>query len=262
MARESHDIPHSMRRVYRLFERWRSAHTARLPIPERLWAAAVELAREQGVSPTAQALHLEYGKLEAADGRIRESGGEVRGGEGPGSGAAPRTAHRAAGVSGNDDIPSGGSVGVRDRVGRAARQDAHPVERDDSAGPGWAQPGLVGVEVIQIAPQMRILVAIESVDGRKGIDSLARLCQEKLEEDPFSGCLFVFRSRRGTSIRILTYDGQGFWLAQKRLSKGRFVWWPSGKEPTRRLQAHQVQVLLAAGNPEVAAAPVWRGVGT
>jgi hypothetical protein len=67
----------------------------------------------------------------------------------------------------------------------------------------------VGVEVIQIAPQMRILVAIEAVDGRKGIDSLALLCQEKLEEDPFSGCLFVFRSRRGTSIRNLTYDGQG-----------------------------------------------------
>ena len=72
----------------------------------------------------------------------------------------------------------------------------------------------------------------------------------------------VFRSRRGTSIRILTYDGQGFWLAQKRLSKGRFVWWPSGKEPTRRLQAHQVQLLLAAGNPEAAAAPIWRRVGT
>jgi hypothetical protein len=42
--------------------------------------------------------------------------------------------------------------------------------------------------------------------NRKGIDSLARLCQEKLQEDPFSGCLFVFRSRRGTSIRILSYD--------------------------------------------------------
>ncbi len=41
---------------------------------------------------------------------------------------------------------------------------------------------------------------------RKGIDSLARLCQEKLQADPFSGCLFVFRSRRGTSIRILVYD--------------------------------------------------------
>ena len=112
--------------------------------------------------------------------------------------------------------------------------------------------------MIQIAPQMRILVAVEAVDGRKGIDSLARLCQEKLREDPFSGCWFVFRSRRGTSIRILTYDGQGFLLAQNRLSKGRFVWWPSGKEVTRRLQAHQVQLLLAAGNPEAAAAPVWR----
>ena len=90
--------------------------------------------------------------------------------------------------------------------------------------------------MIQITPQMRILVAIEPVDGRKGIDSLARLCQEKLQADPFSGYLFFFRSRRGTSIRILVYDGQGFWLAQKRLSQGRFVWWPSGKEPkhTRR----------------------------
>ena len=116
--------------------------------------------------------------------------------------------------------------------------------------------------MIQIVPQMKILVALESVDGRKGIDSLARLCQEKLQEDPFSGCLFVFRSRRGTSIRILSYDGQGFWLAQKRLSKGRFVWWPNGKEATRRLQAHQAQLLMAAGDPEAAAAPVWRRVGT
>jgi transposase len=64
----------------------------------------------------------------------------------------------------------------------------------------------VGAGVIQITPQMRILVAIEPVDGRKGIDSLARLCQDKLQADPFSGCLFVFRSRRGTSIRILVYD--------------------------------------------------------
>ena len=59
--------------------------------------------------------------------------------------------------------------------------------------------------MIQITPQMRILVAIEAVDGRKGIDSLARLCQEKLQADPFSdGGLFMFRSRRGTSILHLS----------------------------------------------------------
>ena len=114
--------------------------------------------------------------------------------------------------------------------------------------------------MIQITPQMRILVAIEPVDGRNGIDSLARLCQDKLQADPFSGCLFVFRSRRGTSIRILVYDGQGFWLAQKRLSKGRFVWWPSGSGPARSLEAYQAQLLMAAGNPDTQAAPMWRRV--
>ena len=100
--------------------------------------------------------------------------------------------------------------------------------------------------------------------NRKGIDSLAQLCQERLLTDPFSGSLFVFRSRRGTAIRILVYDGQGFWLAQKRLSKGRFRWWPESRntrEVARSLAAHQLQVLLAAGDPTATqAAPAWRPV--
>jgi transposase len=50
--------------------------------------------------------------------------------------------------------------------------------------------------MLQITPQMRILVAVEAVDFRKGMDSLAELCRAKLNADPFSGCLFVFRSRR------------------------------------------------------------------
>lgn len=116
--------------------------------------------------------------------------------------------------------------------------------------------GLGGL--IQLAPQFRILVAIEAVDGRKGIDALVQLCREKLNADPFSGCVFIFRTRRGTAIRLLTYDGQGFWIATKRLSKGRFRWWPTGQEAVRTLRAHQAQLLLAAGNPDTDAAPVWR----
>jgi transposase len=85
--------------------------------------------------------------------------------------------------------------------------------------------------MIHITAQMRVLVAIESVDGRKGIDRLVRVCQEKLCESPIAGCVFIFRSRRGTSIRLLSYDGQGYWLAQKRLSKGRFAWWPEANSP-------------------------------
>lgn len=113
--------------------------------------------------------------------------------------------------------------------------------------------------MIQITPQMRVLVAVEAVDGRKGIDSLAAVCLQRLQSDPFSGSVFVFRTRSATSIKVLVYDGRGFWLATKRLSKGRFRWWPQGGISCA-LEAHQALVLLAAGNPEVEAVPPWRRV--
>ena len=99
--------------------------------------------------------------------------------------------------------------------------------------------------MIQITAQMRVLVAIEPVDGRKGIDGLVRLCQDKLAEDPFSGCVFVFRSRGGTTIRLLNYDGQGYWLAQKRLSKGRFIWWPESDSVAKQMEAYEALLLSA-----------------
>lgn len=114
--------------------------------------------------------------------------------------------------------------------------------------------------MIQVAPQMRILVAIEPADFRKGIDGLARIAREELASDPFSGSIFVFRNRRGTAVKVLVYDGQGFWLCQKRLSRGRFRFWPTGKT-LRGLQAHELQVLLSAGDFEASrAAPQWRRV--
>jgi transposase len=114
--------------------------------------------------------------------------------------------------------------------------------------------------MIQITPHMKILVALEPVDFRAGIDRLAQQCREVLEADPFEGTLFVFRSRRGSSIRILMYDSQGFWLCTKRLSSGRFRWWPaSSGERSRRLAAHELHILLWNGNPALAqAAPAWR----
>ena len=60
--------------------------------------------------------------------------------------------------------------------------------------------------MIQITPHMRILLAVQPADFRKGIDGLARLCREQMQSDPFSGCLYVFRNRRATTIRVLTYD--------------------------------------------------------
>jgi transposase len=116
--------------------------------------------------------------------------------------------------------------------------------------------------VIPITPQMRILVAIEPADFRCGIDGLARLCKDKLRADAFSGSVFVFRNRRATAIKVLMYDGQGFWLCHKRLSSGRFRWWPTrAQQAVGSMEAYQLQMLLWAGNFEAAeAAPVWRRV--
>jgi transposase len=60
--------------------------------------------------------------------------------------------------------------------------------------------------LIQVTPQMRVLVAIEPVDFRKGIDGLARIARDVLARDPFSGSVFVFRNRRATAIKVLVYD--------------------------------------------------------
>ena len=87
--------------------------------------------------------------------------------------------------------------------------------------------------MLSVTSQMRVFVCVEAVDFRKGIDGLARVCREVLSTDPFSGTVFVFRNRRGTAIKLLAYDGQGFWLCQKRLSEGRFRYWPARRQARR-----------------------------
>ncbi len=117
--------------------------------------------------------------------------------------------------------------------------------------------------MLQITPQMKILVAVEPADFRRGIDGLARLCRQALHDDPFAGTVFVFRNRKGTALKGLMYDGQGFWLCHKRLSQGRFPWWPvTAASSAPQLAAHQLLVLLAAGNPTgTGTLPDWRPVG-
>jgi transposase len=118
--------------------------------------------------------------------------------------------------------------------------------------------------MIQLSPQTKIYCAIEAVDFRKGIDGLARECAERLKQDPFGGSVFVFRNRRRTAVKILTYDGQGYWLCLKRMSKGRFAWWGRAEglnQRTLKLVMSELQVLLWNGNPERSGVgEVWRKV--
>jgi transposase len=115
--------------------------------------------------------------------------------------------------------------------------------------------------MIQITPHMRIWVAVEPIDFRAGIDGLVNHCRKLLAADPFGGSLFVFGNRTRTALKVLVYDGQGFWMCHKRLSTGKFPWWPSARAHSQGLQAWELQVLLMAGNPtQTRAAPAWRAL--
>ena len=115
--------------------------------------------------------------------------------------------------------------------------------------------------MLVFAPQTAIFIAIDPVDFRYGIDRLARCCRSRLSQDPMTGAVFVFRNRRQTAIKILTYDGQGFVLTHKRFSSGRLTWWPTGAEHSVAVPARELQVLLHNGSPEKAnMAGDWRAV--
>ena len=114
--------------------------------------------------------------------------------------------------------------------------------------------------MIQITPHIRIFLYRDPVDFRKGIDGLVGVCRNVLEKDPFSGSMFIFRNKRGTTLKILLYDGQGFCLFIKRLSKGRFSWWPEGQRAgILTLSAPELHLLIWNGNPSTAViGPEWR----
>jgi len=108
--------------------------------------------------------------------------------------------------------------------------------------------------MILVTPQTRILCFTESVDFRKGIDGLVAVCKQRVVDvDPFSGALFLFRNRSGKSLKGIIYDGQGYWLFMKRLSEGRFRYWPKGfgeeTAPTLPLLSRELSVLLWNGDP-------------
>lgn len=115
--------------------------------------------------------------------------------------------------------------------------------------------------MLQLTPQSRLFLAVQPVDFRKGIDGLAALCRQTLSENPLGGAVYVFRNRTGRTLKLLAYDGQGFWLCTKRLSQGRFHWWPTTAGPRVTLSAQELSILLWNGNPERAQlAPLWRPV--
>ena len=115
--------------------------------------------------------------------------------------------------------------------------------------------------MLQLTPQRRIFVATQPVDCRKGIDGLGAVCRQGLGEHPLTGAVYVLRNRAGTALKRLLYDGQGSGLMMKRLSQGRFAWWPNSAAARVPLSARALLIVLWNGHPERAQmACDWRRV--
>jgi len=114
--------------------------------------------------------------------------------------------------------------------------------------------------MIQITPTTRIFIGLDACDFRCQIDGLAAICRKIFHKDPQSGALFVFRNRNSTALKILTYDGDSFWLCHRRLSKGYLKWWPkdSSGAAAISLDANALSVLIWNGDPRGVFDEPWK----
>lgn len=87
------------------------------------------------------------------------------------------------------------------------------------------------------------MVASKPVDFRKGMDSLAALVTQALACDPFTGDVFIFRSKRSDRPKVLVWDGSGLCLVTKRLETGAFTW-PPVRDGAITLNAPQLRLLF------------------
>lgn len=117
--------------------------------------------------------------------------------------------------------------------------------------------------MIQVPTTANVVVMHEPMNFRNGIDGTVAVARRVLNKEPMDGAYFVFRNKGRHMLRVLHYDGSGFWICTKRMSKGRFSAWPKGDggDVCSSLLARELQVLIWGGDPHSCAFPeLWRKV--
>ena len=97
--------------------------------------------------------------------------------------------------------------------------------------------------MILLSSHTKIWIAAGVTDLRRGFSGLSALVQNKLEQNPLSGQVFIFRGRRGDLVKLIWFDGDGLCLFAKRIEPGRFVW-PQATEGSVSLTRAQLSMLL------------------
>jgi len=110
--------------------------------------------------------------------------------------------------------------------------------------------------VLTLPPSVRIYVAAGATDLRLGFDGLCGAAREVLLHEPLNGHLFVFGNARRTRVKVLYWDGTGFWIMAKRLERGTFAW-PRSEAGARclTLRAEELSMLLGGLHVEVKRRP-------
>ena len=98
--------------------------------------------------------------------------------------------------------------------------------------------------MLQLYANTAILLATAPQDFRKGIDGFVAVCQQQLKQNPRDDIRFCFINRPRTMVRILSWDGNGYWLMTKRLSRSKFEGWPTADKPVSPMAAQQLRRLL------------------
>lgn len=96
-----------------------------------------------------------------------------------------------------------------------------------------------------------VYLACGRTDMRKSINGLSAIVEGSFKLDPFDNVLFVFCNRNRDRLKILEWDGDGFWLHFKRLEKGRFKWPVEGESTTMKLTAQELTFLLGGAKIEL-----------
>jgi hypothetical protein len=199
------------------FEHWRQSRThGRARIPEDLWDQAVALSMVLPNARVAKRLRLSptVSENSASLDRVHQRLWKPR--HPPRLSTSRRQCH---GRRPHRLRPRSNSSG---RMGHGC---ASVLARRQRRGSRWCGRFWRGLDVAADALKP-VFLAVEPIDFRAGINRLAALCRERLAQNPLEGAVYVFRNRRSTALKLLLYDGQGFWLCTKRLSQGRFQWWP------------------------------------
>ena len=103
--------------------------------------------------------------------------------------------------------------------------------------------------MLSFSAQTVIYIFHAAVDFRNGIEGIGAICRNVIKLDPEKGAVFVFRNRQTNALKLLFYDGQGYWLCHKRMSKGKFRHWPAGDESMTSFGVVELLMLINNGDP-------------